>query len=80
MMAGNIGRGQGCYRVIDRFGQVVYRGNLIDYAIRAAEEGFALPFIESKRGRRPVMDGEVGRFGETIGELRERIYGPAVAK
>lgn len=76
----NIGRGNGCYRVLDRFGQVVYRGNLIYYAIRAAEEGFSLPYIESKRGRRPVADGEVGRFGETLDDLRERIYGPAVAR
>jgi hypothetical protein len=80
MMDRNIGRGQGCYRVLDRFGSVAYRGNLINYAIRAAEEGFAIPYIESKRGRRPVLDGEVGRFGETIDELRERIYGPAVAR
>ena len=76
----NIGRGQGCYRVLDRFGQVVYQGNLIYYAIRAAEEGDSSPYIESKRGRRPVVDGEVGRFGETIDELRDRIYGPAVAR
>jgi len=76
----NIGRGKGCYRVLDRWGQVVYQGNLIDYAIRAAEEGFALPYIESKRGRRPVVDGEVGRFGETLDSLKERIYGPAVAR
>jgi hypothetical protein len=76
----NIGRGQGCYRVLDVFGQVVYQGNLIDYAIRAAELRFARPFIESKRGRRPVVDGEVGRFGETLDSLRERIYGPAVDK
>jgi len=80
MMDRNIGRGQGCYRVLDRLGRVVYQGNLIDYAIRAAEEGFALPYIESKRGSRPVVDGEVGRFGETIESLFERIYGPAVAR
>ena len=76
----NIGRGQGCYRVLDRFGQVVYQGNLIYYAIRAAEECFSSPYIDSKRGRRPVVDGEVGRFGETLDSLKERIYGPAVAR
>ena len=80
IMDRNNGRGKGCYRVLDRFGQVVYQGNMIEYAIRAAEEGFALPFIESKRGRRPVVDGEVGRFGEDLDLLRERIYGPAVAR
>ena len=76
----NIGRGQGCYRVIGRSGQVVYQGNSLEYAIEAAEKSNAFPYIGSKRGRRPVVDGEVGRFGEALGELRERIYGPAVAK
>ena len=80
IMDGNNGRGKGCYRVLDRFGRVVYRGNMMDYAIRAAEEGFALPYIESKRGRRPVVDGQVGRFGEELESLRERIYGSAVAR
>ena len=79
-MTRNTGRGQGCYRVLDRFGQIAYQGNMLERAIDAAEEGFALPCIESKRGRRPVVDGQVGRFGETIDELRERIYGPAVAR
>ena len=76
----NIGRGQGCYRVLDRFGRVAYQGNLLEYAIEAAERGDAFPYIDSKRGRRPVVDGEVGRFGETIDSLRERIYGPSVAR
>ena len=76
----NNARGKGCYRVLDQFGRVVHQGNMIEYAIRAAEESFALPFIESKRGRRPVVDGQVGRFGEDLDSLRERIYGPAVAR
>ena len=80
MMDRNIGRGKGCYRVLDRFGQIAYQGNTLECAIDAAEERFALPHIESKRGRRPVVDGQVGRFGETIDELRARIYGPAVAR
>ena len=76
----NIGRGNGCYRVLDRSGQVVYQGNSLEHAIEAAERGNAFPYIESKRGRRPVVDGEVGRFEETLDELRERIYGPAVSR
>jgi hypothetical protein len=76
----NNGRGKGCYRVLDRTGQVIYQSNMIEYAIRAAEEGSAVPYIESKRGRRPVVDGQVGRYGEDLDSLRERIYGSAVAR
>jgi hypothetical protein len=80
MMDHHIGRGKGCYRVLGRSGEVVYQGNLLECAIEAAERGNSIPYIESKRGRRPVVDGEVGRFGETLDELRERIYGSAVAR
>ena len=67
------------YRVETATGSVVYTGHRIDTAITAAESRNAVPYIISKKGRRPVVDECLGRFGESVEDLRARIYGEVVA-
>ena len=67
------------YRVETATGSVVYTGSDLDTAIEAAESRNAVPYIISKKGRRPVVDECIGRFGETVEDLRARIYGEVVA-
>ena len=65
------------YRVETATGAVVYMGHRIDTAITAAESRNAVPYIISKKGSRPVVDECLGRFGETVDDLRARIYDTA---
>ena len=67
------------YRVETATGSAVYAGSDLDTAIEAAESRNAVPYIISKKGRRPVVDECIGRFGETVEDLRARIYGEVVA-
>lgn len=62
------------YRVETATGSAVYTGSDLDTAITAAETKNAVPYIISKKGRRPVVDECLGRFGETVDDLRTRIY------
>ena len=67
------------YRVETATGSVVYTGSDLDTAIEAAESRNAVPYIISKKGRRPVVDECLGQFGETVEDLRARIYGEVTA-
>ena len=67
------------YRVETATGSVVYSGSDLDTAIEAAEGKDAVPYIISKKGKRPVVDECLGRFGESVEDLRARIYGEVVA-
>ena len=67
------------YRVETATGSAVYLGSDLDTAIEAAESNNAIPYIISKKGRRPVVDECLGQFGESVEDLRARIYGEVTA-
>jgi hypothetical protein len=67
------------YRVETATGSTVYSGRALDAAMDAAESKHAVPYVITKKGRRPVVDECIGRFGESADELRARIYGEVVA-
>ena len=67
------------YRVETATGSTVHESKSLDAAMEAAEGKDAVPYIISKKGRRPVVDECIGRFGESVEDLRARIYGEVVA-
>ena len=52
-------------------------------AIEATRDHFAMPYIESRRGRRPVIweddepEATLGRYGETYDVMADRIIATA---
>jgi hypothetical protein len=52
------------YRVENTAGGTIYAGNSLSAAIRATEDLFALPYVVSAKGSRPVHDGQVGEYGQ----------------
>lgn len=57
------------YRVENTAGGTIYSGKSLKAAIRATGDHFALPYIVSAKGSRPVYDGSVGRYGQDYDEF-----------
>ena len=56
------------YRVENTAGGTIYAGKSLNAAIRATEDHFALPYVVSAKGSRPVYDGSVGQYGQDYDE------------
>lgn len=56
------------YRVENTAGGTIYSGKSRRAAIRATQDQFALPYVVSAKGSRPVYDGSVGRYGQDYDE------------
>ena len=46
----------------------------LEKAIEAARSDFNLPYVGSKKGFRPVVEGELGKYGQSVDDLRDEIY------
>ena len=61
------------YIVTNIAGGTVYRGSSLQAAIREAEDGYGDGYVYSKKGDRPVYNGEIGDFGQDLDEFRRIV-------
>lgn len=61
------------YKVFNICGGMIYHGKDLKKAIDCAEQQFSSPYIHSANGKRPVLNGNIGKFGQDYDDFQVEL-------